>query len=382
MATNYAPEYSSDYLSKLLGQYRGSTAPTTYATEYTPEAISSQVSQLDKILQPYKQRDTATAMNKLAGMGVASGSPLTTSYGNVTSDYLNKLSQYGMDLQKTGMETATNERARQEQYVQSLLNSALGQTSQERLLGEQRTYEQPFKEADLLGTYLGKPTMASQQLSQQNTQFNAEQQRLKDAIETQKQWELAQAGGGVIGTLLQQLLNRGGGSGGGSYQLPSLPGAQSGGGYSLPNLNLDLSNLGDPSKWTNPVDMLQNTWNTLGQAGSGTMDWLGKLGEWVQGQNPSFNMPSASAAPGAAGQVPGASAAAGIGSALNTLLQGGNLANAGQQGISSAVQGGAYAVNPAFGLATQYWPQIGQGMTDILTGGLAEKNKKEKVAFN
>lgn len=146
------PSAISPYSTRSLGTYIGAKneeTPTSnvFAPEYSQEAIDSQISQLAEILAPYKDRALAQAKSQLAGMGTLSGTPLMTKYGDVTSDYLRKLSEYGMNLQREG----------------------IGQTAQERLLGERRSYEEPYRQGELL---------------------NAEKEKQANEIEKQKQAEL------------------------------------------------------------------------------------------------------------------------------------------------------------------------------------------------
>jgi len=104
-----------------------------YAPEYTDENMQKQIQSLSSLLAPQYQRAMAQVGNQFGGYG---GSALLGKGGAVQSQMMGQLGQYGMNL----LDTAQNARR------------------QERLLGEERSYENPFREAALTGQYGGQYT--------------------------------------------------------------------------------------------------------------------------------------------------------------------------------------------------------------------------------
>lgn len=121
-STNYAPEYSKANQQALIDQYAAMMEPAYAASRQKLKA-------------------------SLAGTGGLSGSPMQYGLGNIETQRLSELGQYGMGLANTGTE----------------------QTAKERLIAEGRGYEDPFRIAELTGslTQGGKTasTIAGRQLS-------------------------------------------------------------------------------------------------------------------------------------------------------------------------------------------------------------------------
>jgi len=120
---NYASNNSA-----IAGLFGGS-----YAPEYSQANISDLTNQLAAILEPQYQRAGSQVMANAGGtLGTALGNPLQL----MQNQKLSQLAQFAQGLQTQG----------------------LGATREERMLGEQRNYEQPFREAPITGVYNGSPT--------------------------------------------------------------------------------------------------------------------------------------------------------------------------------------------------------------------------------
>lgn len=140
-------------------------APTQYAlpdaSNFTPEYTNNNIQELvnsyTKLLQPSYQQAQEQIKNQLANVGALRGSPLSYGLGTLATNQQNLIGQYG-----TG-----------------LLSDALAAQLEDRRTSEKRAYEDPYKQAELLGTYGGQSTLAKQQLDNQTAQqkINEELQR-------------------------------------------------------------------------------------------------------------------------------------------------------------------------------------------------------------
>lgn len=111
-----------------------------YGREYNQGNIANVLDQYSKSLDPYYNRASAQIANTMGGRGTLYGTPGSNKLQLMQNEKLGKLGELSSNLMQTGMQGAR----------------------QERLLGEERTYEQPFREASLTGQYQGSPTAAYQ----------------------------------------------------------------------------------------------------------------------------------------------------------------------------------------------------------------------------
>ena len=114
--------------------YSGSALnPSGWAPEYSQANIADLTNQLAAILEPQYQRSGKQVLANMGGtLGTATSNPLQLMENN----RMGQLAQFAQGLQTAG----------------------LGAGREERLLGEQRLYEQPFREAPITGAYGGSPT--------------------------------------------------------------------------------------------------------------------------------------------------------------------------------------------------------------------------------
>ena len=113
MATGYAPEYSEENIGKLTSSYAS-------------------------LLEPETEKSRRLLAQSLAGTPGMYGTPRTAGLGEIEASRIGQIGQYAQNLAQTG----------------------LGAGREERLISEQRAYEDPYKQAGLTGMYGGQQTLA------------------------------------------------------------------------------------------------------------------------------------------------------------------------------------------------------------------------------
>lgn len=135
-----SPQEALNLSNSILDYLGRGTTGNVYAPEYSSQAIADLTSKFATALDPYYQRAGAQIAAQMPGM--LSGTP-----------YMNKLQLLqGQKLSDIG------------NFTTGLLRDALGATRDERLLAEQRAYEDPYRVANLVGTFMGTPTLAGRSL--------------------------------------------------------------------------------------------------------------------------------------------------------------------------------------------------------------------------
>ena len=126
---------------------------TAYAPEYSQANQASLVNSYNALQDPAAETAKRKLAQTLAGTAGMYGGARASGLGQI----------------------AAQQQANTGQYAQSLAQTGLQQTAQERLIAEQRAHDDPYSQAALTGQYNGQTTLAGQQVANQANQFNQSQ---------------------------------------------------------------------------------------------------------------------------------------------------------------------------------------------------------------